>query len=488
MTGQTIVVIGASKLGCEFALEARRTGLNVTLIDEHPQTLKHMSFDAPYFYGAGLPAALSDEAAVFDNVMSSNELLLQCVDEDVDVKIGAVAWGAFQNSKNSRHIKDPKVGIVSKEGNELIQYDHLVLATGSRDFVPSFRGWELPGVLGSKAGVKLLGSYQSFNGGRALVLGTTADALEFTRAARSRSIEIVGLVEPTAIFQSTAEDAAWLEAEGIKVIFNYVIDAAIGTDAVQSSRLVSTTENSTNLAVSCDTICVGLGSLPNVELPSAMGCQMEFSEYFGTWLPRVSNNLATTVENVFWLSRFNGATNPVQRILGAIQNVDGQASPNSNTPLRSNESATSPSDYMMTWIRCLHRLGGSDVTLCQCEGVTRGEFLDLTPPKYLGERLRRAQTPLNPAAAGPKLNQDFMKRMTRVGMGHCQGKRCRDEAAILLADRFNVALEEIKPATYRFPVRPIDLGLIAAEGDSIDTRERWPHWLHYDDPDVAKGK
>ncbi len=67
--------------------------------------------------------------------------------------------------------------------------------------------------------------------------------------------------------------------------------------------------------------------------------------------------------------------------------------------------------------------------------------------------------------------------MTRVGMGHCQGKRCRDEAALLLSEETGVPLERIKPATYRFPVRPIDLALIAAEDDTPDTRELWPHWL-----------
>jgi predicted dehydrogenase len=65
--------------------------------------------------------------------------------------------------------------------------------------------------------------------------------------------------------------------------------------------------------------------------------------------------------------------------------------------------------------------------------------------------------------------------MTRVGMGHRQGKRCRDEAALLLAQQFGVALQDIHPASYHFPVRPINLGLIAA---SEDTGEKWSYWLH----------
>ena len=431
-----------------------------------------MSFDAPYFYGSGLPASLSDETAVFDNVLSSNELLLECVENEIDVKIGVVAWGAFQNSQNSQHIGVPKVGIVSREGNELLEYDALILATGTRDFVPSFKGWELPGVLGGKAGVKLLVSYQCFNGSNCLVLGTTALALEFVRAARERGIDIAGFVEPTSHFQAGVEERAWAEANGIPVHYGSVIIEAQGTDRVVGAK-VSNFSSGEETMVSCDTICVAIAALPNVELPSAMGCQMEFAEDIPAWVPVTDSNARTTISNVYWLSSTRQDDEQVSRVLLALDEEQRIAA-RSGTSRAQGSSAS----YISTWIEKLSSTGGSDVILCQCEAVTRGEFLDLAPPRYLKAGMKHTHEAVTGGDTGPRISQDLMKRMTRVGMGHCQGKRCRDEAAFLLAQRFGVPLKEIKPGSYRFPVRPVDMDLIAAEDDDFHTREKWPHWMH----------
>ena len=118
--------------------------------------------------------------------------------------------------------------------------------------------------------------------------------------------------------------------------------------------------------------------------------------------------------------------------------------------------------------------------LCKCESVTREDFLGLAPPAYLHGGLRHPQSPVTgPEGTGPRVHQDLMKRMTRVGMGHCQGKRCRDEAALLLSLRFGIGQEAIRPGSYRFPVRPVDLSLIAsAEPAGL----RWSYWLHDPEP------
>ncbi|MGO4317894.1 FAD-dependent oxidoreductase [Agrobacterium sp. MCAB5] len=473
MSGKRVVVVGASRLGCEFALAARAAGDEVTLVDEHPQELKSMSFDAPYFYGSGLPTSLSDETAVFDNVLSSNDLLLECVENEVDVKIGVVAWGAFHNAPNSRHIEIPKVGIVSREGNELLEYDRLVLAPGSRDFVPSFKGWDLPGVMGGKAATKLLQSYQCFNGSRCLVLGTTTLAVEFARAAIDRGIEIAGFVEPTATFQSGEEDGHWTGEQDIPVFYQSVLLEAQGTDKISSATVISIDGTDKRVDINCDTICVAIAVLPNVELPAAMGCAMRFAGEYPAWLPVVDAKLETSVPNVYWLSNFNRQDDQVARLLAptAGENIDAlRDSAPSGQP--------NPANYIDLWVAKLHEMGGSDVVLCQCESVTRGEFLDLQPPRYLKAGLRAPHVATTGGDVGPKVSQDMTKRMTRVGMGHCQGKRCRDEAAMLLAQRYGIDVADIKPASYRFPVRPVDMGLIAAEDDDYHTRERWPHWMH----------
>jgi D-hydroxyproline dehydrogenase subunit alpha len=467
MAVKHVVVVGASRVGCETALAARARGWTVTLVDEHPQPLKAMSLDAPYFYGAGLPAALSDDAAMLDNILSTDDLLMECVEQEVDLRIGTIAWGAFHNAPNRQHIGSPKVALISAEGNELVDYDSLVLATGVRDFVPSFKGWELPGVFGVKAGSMLLSRYQVFNGTRVLVLGSSELAIGFARLARERGVEVVGLVEPTLQFGGNDEDAAWLAAEGIPVHLGKVIHTAEGVDNVRGATLVAAQGTQSEVAVACDSICIAIATLPNVELPSAMGCDMLFSDALGVWVPAVTKALETSVPGVFWATEQDRAADAVGRIVATIA---GEAIGLSDLPV--NTAADSAVSTAL-WTEALHATGGLDVVLCQCETVTRGEFLAVEPPRYLGAGLRMPKTHLSAEGA---VNQDLAKRMTRVGMGHCQGKRCRDEAVIALAQRFGIPLKNIKPASYRFPVRPLDMGLIAAvEGDAY-TQGLWQNW------------
>jgi len=64
-----LVLVGGGAAGCAAAVEAAARGLRFTLIDEHPQARSAMSLDAPYFYGARLPAVISDEGVIAERVL-----------------------------------------------------------------------------------------------------------------------------------------------------------------------------------------------------------------------------------------------------------------------------------------------------------------------------------------------------------------------------------------------------------------------------------
>lgn len=466
-----ITIVGASAAGSALALEAAAAGHAVTLIDEHPQSLARMSFDAPYFYGTALPAALMNDNAIAQVVLEANPALMECFEAGIDVRPGAVVWGAFQNGPNSRHIGTPKVGVVTAGGNELIAHDRLVLATGLRDFVPAFVGSELPGVFGVKAGMAFLEIYQCYEGERTLVLGTSERAVAFVRAAQARGVEIVGMVEPGAEFAAGAVAAQEIAALGVPVLLNTVPIAAEGGAQVTAARLRQIAGGA-EIPLACDSICVAIGALPNIELPAAMGCAMRFDEGIGSWVPETDAQGRTSLEGVLWVSPFSTAAVTLEALRDGAPSAAAEAAP----------GGLAPGAYLRAWIAALAESGGDDVILCKCEGITRGAFLGLAPPPYLGAQLRAPHTPVTgPAgdsAAAPQIQQDMLKRMTRVGMGHCQGKRCRDEAALLLSLRFGIGLPSIRPGSYRFPVRPVDLSAIAAEDDTPDTRDRWSYWLH----------
>ena len=83
-----------------------------------------------------------------------------------------------------------------------------------------------------------------------------------------------------------------------------------------------------------------------------------------------------------------------------------------------------------------------DTVICVCEDVTR---------RQIEEAIDRD---------GAR-SIDEIKRLLRCGMGPCQGKTCQRLIMQILSRKLNRNIEEFKPQTYRGPMKPVPLGLLA---------------------------
>lgn len=79
--------------------------------------------------------------------------------------------------------------------------------------------------------------------------------------------------------------------------------------------------------------------------------------------------------------------------------------------------------------------------LCRCEDLTRERILDC---------IESGCTTI-----------DEIKRITRAGMGPCQGRTCRMLIAQELSSYYHVPLEEVLMPTFRPPTKPISMGILA---------------------------
>ena len=68
-------------------------------------------------------------------------------------------------------------------------------------------------------------------------------------------------------------------------------------------------------------------------------------------------------------------------------------------------------------------------------------------------------------------------RLTRAGMGVCQGRRCREQVACLLALGGHVPLGEVALATYRAPVRPLSLEMAGSIPEPPAMTAGWDNWF-----------
>jgi bacterioferritin-associated ferredoxin len=82
-----------------------------------------------------------------------------------------------------------------------------------------------------------------------------------------------------------------------------------------------------------------------------------------------------------------------------------------------------------------------DVVICRCEEITRDQIKDA---------IRNGMQTLN-----------GIKRITRAGMGLCQGETCQRLVAKILAQELNLSPAEVEPTTARGPVRPLRLEVFA---------------------------
>ena len=76
--------------------------------------------------------------------------------------------------------------------------------------------------------------------------------------------------------------------------------------------------------------------------------------------------------------------------------------------------------------------------ICRCEDITLAEIRKII-------------------AAGFK-TIDEIKRVSRAGMGPCQGRTCRLLIAQELSSHYGIPMEEILMPTFRPPLRPVKLG------------------------------
>lgn len=89
----------------------------------------------------------------------------------------------------------------------------------------------------------------------------------------------------------------------------------------------------------------------------------------------------------------------------------------------------------------------ADLVICRCEEVTEGEILR--------------------AVEMGATTMWQVRRMTRCGLGLCQGRSCERLAARIVADALGEPLEQVLKPSYRPPVLPVPIDVLAS-GERIE--------------------
>ncbi len=432
-----VVVVGAGPSGIAAAIAAANAGSNVLLIDENPVSGALMGNDTPLYFGGRMTAATQNSDRMLEAIFMSMPDLEKAMEAGVEVLLGTTAWGVYRNGPALASLPEQVVGLADANRSWLVGFDKIVLATGARDLAMAFPGWNQPGVMGAAALQMLLTRYDAFAGRRVLILGSHDLALETALLAHERGIEVAGLVEVRGETQGSKDLMANVEAAGISILYNQTIVLAKGgINGVESATLTS------GETVACDTICVAIGLIPSIELVDAMHGPRTLNPARGGYIP---SGEAT---------------------VSAVGDCAGLS-----------DTGFDHIEYRMDWMRALSAVSDDDTIICQCEEVTRADLIGVQPPNYLARPAPMCARSLETLLEDGPANQDQIKRLTRSGMGVCQGRRCRDQVAMLLALESGKPFGTIPLASHRAPVRPLPMKILADWDEPASMEGAWDVWF-----------
>jgi thioredoxin reductase len=469
-----VLVIGAGPAGTAAAIEAARLGASVVLIDENPVDPGLMGLDTPLFYGGRMSRAVQRRGRLIESLVAANPALEQAAELGVDVRMGLTAWGLYVGGPALRGLPASMVGLADEDRSWMCGFDRLILATGARDVALAFPGWDQPGVVGANGLHALLQRYDAFTGRRIVVLGSGDLGVEAALMAKRRGLEVAAVVEVLDRSPASAQRLAALAAAGIPLLTGHTPRLAeSGRDGVERLRLTSAQSGET--MIECDTICLAVGLAPAIELLNAAGGRIVPDGERGGHAP-VLDGWATSLPGVFAAGDCAGlaasdAEAAEQGHQAARQALGGAVE---GGPRRAVDAWA----YQAAWHGALTHDADPSLIICQCEAVTRGDLLEVRAPRYLGEptAAARARDLGSLIADGPP-NQDQVKRLTRAGMGPCQGRRCREQVALTLAQAAGISPAEVPLAFHRPPVRPLPLKVMADWQETQAMTDGWEIWF-----------
>ncbi|MFQ5873412.1 MAG: NAD(P)/FAD-dependent oxidoreductase, partial [Dehalococcoidia bacterium] len=299
-----LVVVGAGSAGVSAAIEAASLGIRVTLVDENPLDLSMMGLDIPLYFGQRMMPTVRDRGLMLQRMVSSNELLGVAQKRGVEVLLGTYVWGSFRNQENSRQIERPVLGLGDEERSWLLEYDRLILATGARDLVLGFPGRDLAGVMGASAALSLMNRYQALTSKRMVVLGSGELGMLTAWRAMEQGIQVVAIVDVWPTVRAHGETREKLEARGSPFYTSHTAKEARGyreVDSIVISRVDDAFRpiDGSEEELECDTVCLAMGLVPNVELLYLTGCHLSFSHELGGFVPSRDERMRTSVEGVY---------------------------------------------------------------------------------------------------------------------------------------------------------------------------------------------
>jgi D-hydroxyproline dehydrogenase subunit alpha len=455
-----LAIVGGGPAGMAAAEAASAAGLTVAIVDEQQRLGGQILRQPPaaFHVGSWLPGHAY--RAVKGQLARAEGL-------PVTVLAGRSVHSVYRSGGGF------DLMLAGAQGPSVVRARRLLVATGCYDMPVAFPGWTLPGVTSAGAVQAFVKAQQIVPAEHIVLSGTHPLQLiladQIIKAggrvaavlfAQSPQRGFAMLRSPSSTLAHAGTLAAALGAvarltkAGVPIRFGRAVVGVEGNDCVEVARVARVADRQTDAIVetiACDGVATCYGFLPQSDLPRALGAKAVAIASTGGW--RVTHDawMETDVAGLYVAGEVTGVAGAevsmlegrlagigIAHKLGQIgqEEADCLARPvrrRLRPAWRFAEMLAAIADPEPFW----PHLADAETIVCRCEDVSR----DMISAALVGN---------------PDAGASAIKRLTRVGMGRCQGRGCEHQLRAMMA--ISGATGAFEP---RMPVRPTPIGDIA---------------------------
>ena len=471
-----IAILGGGPAGLSAAQTAASNGASVILIDDASSLGGHFFKELPgNFSGA-------NKGNHQKKLLELEQRRQAIIQSGVEILLDTRVWGIFDDdgiSLNNRKSQSQTNFSLylddSPEGIASVHAQSLILAPGVYDRPLPFPGWELPGVVTPGAVQMQIEKQGLLPGQRVLVAGSGPLQMIVAAALAQHGVEVVALLDTCGIFEKfsgvigalgglwsrlpeAVESLGILTMHRVPMLFRHAVYRALGTNGGGITGAIVGKVDVDGRPIpgiqreyQVDTICVAYGFIPSIAITLHLGCKHFFDSNLQAFIPEHDENFQTSVPGIFVAGDVTGAGGKplaiLQGTLAAISALEAQNKITQGQASKERAHLTLPiqrEKHFARWLWSRYRVrtgllefADDETCLCRCEAVSVGD-------------VRKSMENGAQDLFGVKLR-------TRLGMGHCQGRYCTSNAALLIAAQTGKPVSQIDTPSIRPPIFPVRL-------------------------------
>ena len=291
-----LIVIGAGPAGLSAAIEAAEKGMHVGVFDENARPGGQLFKQIHKFFGS------KEHKAKIRGYRIGQQLLQRAEELGVQVELNATVIGMFREKE-----------ICVMQNGQIVHYkgDNIVVATGAAENMVTFRGWDLPGVIGAGAAQTMMNLHGVMPGQKVLMVGSGNVGLVVGFQLIQAGCELVAIIDAAPRVGGYGVHAAKVARTGVPFYMSHTIVKAEGDDHVTGATIAQVDSKwqfipGTEKHLDVDTICIAVGLSPMSQLARMGGCEMVDDPKRGGLVPVVDQYGATSLPGVYCAGDVSG--------------------------------------------------------------------------------------------------------------------------------------------------------------------------------------